>query len=356
MNSVFSSLSIEQRINAIQRLTALWAFTESGLGGFMHALKIPFTGLVVGGMAVIMICMIADLSEHKYKQILKSALIVLIVKALVSPYTPVTAYLAVSFQALAGFVLFSLLHINFISILLLSTLAMLESAIQKILVLTLFFGTSLWKAMDSMIVWLSTQFGSIVSNGSYWIIGLYLFIYLLGGVFIAWLAGKTLQRFNSENDLMIIDTSKIRSNIILNNAPKKSANKFNKLWLLIFILLIISAVLFVFADNYKDGWLTVIKTISWTLSVILIWFMLIGPLITKVIQKLLKKKESRYRDEVLRTLSFLPVLRQLTVLAWQQSKIYTGFKRWYFFFTALIHTTLIHSESANPEIPDNTKA
>jgi hypothetical protein len=56
---------------------------------------------------------------------------------------------------------------------------------------------------------------------------------------------------------------------------------------------------------------------------------------------------------VLSILSFLPVLKQLTVLAWQQSKWYGGFKRWQFFFTALIHTTLTYTESLSEEMPLN---
>ena len=116
MNTGNIFLTKEQKQNALQRLTALWAFTESGLGGIMHALQIPFTGLLVGGMAVIMICLIAEFSEHTYKEVLKSVIIVLIVKAMAAPLTPVTAYIAVSFQAILGFVLFSLLRVNYISI------------------------------------------------------------------------------------------------------------------------------------------------------------------------------------------------------------------------------------------------
>ena len=113
MVSGYKYLSKEQRLAAIQRLTALWAFAESGLGGLMHALQIPFTGLVVGGMAVMIISLIAEISEHDHKQVLKSALVVLIVKAMVSPYTPFPAYIAVSFQAMLGYALFSLFPINF---------------------------------------------------------------------------------------------------------------------------------------------------------------------------------------------------------------------------------------------------
>jgi len=343
-------LTKEQRANAVQRLTALWAFTESGLGGIMHALQIPFTGLLVGGMAVIMICLIADISVHNYKEVLKSAMIVLIVKAMVSPHTPFPAYIAVAFQALLGYGLFSLLKVNFLSIVLLSTIAMIESAIQKLLILTLFFGQSLWKAMNEMIALLAKQFGSIVTNGSYWIVGIYLLIYLAGGFFIAWLAYRTIKGFDTEHPVLALENSPEinSSNITLKNSSGK--NNYKKLWVLIGVMITLSVALFVFADNNKQGWLAVAKTISWTLSAILLWYMLIGPLFTKAIQKLLHKKESRYSEEILKTLSFLPVLRKLTTLAWQQSKLQQGFRRWYSFFAALIHATLTYSEPVTTDI------
>ncbi|MBK8519444.1 MAG: hypothetical protein WAT20_05655 [Ferruginibacter sp.] len=349
----YSYLSKELRSNAIQRLTALWAFTESGLGGIMHALQIPFTGLLVGGMAVIMISLIAEISDHNFKQVLKSAVIVLLVKAMVSPHTPFPAYIAVSFQAVLGYTLFSLLKVNFFSIALLSTMAMLESAIQKLLIITLFFGKSLWVAMDDMVAYIGKQFGNTVANGSYWIVGIYLLIYLAGGVFIAMLAYRTIKSFKSESPSFLPNsTTEVSIDFV---QPKKYSkkNSFKKLWILILLMIGLSAVLFVFADDNKKGWLAVAKTITWTLSAILIWFMLISPLFTKAIQKLLKKKQSRYSEEVLNILSFLPVLKQLTAQAWQQSKLHHGFSRWQFFFTSLIHTTLTYTESASTQMPLN---
>ena len=345
MNIGYTYLTKEQRLNAVQRLTALWAFTESGLGGVMHALQIPFTGLIVGGMAVILISMIAEFSEFDYKQILKSALIVLIVKAMVSPYTPFPAYVAVTFQALLGYGLFSLLRVNFLTIVLLSTIAMIESAIQKLLIQTLLFGESLWKAMDNLVAWVSKQFGSYVVNGSYWIVGVYLFFYLLGGVFIAWLAYRTIKSFKAEKSIFTLDTSSIsKNNLQATTSVKK--NRFKKLWIIILVMLVLSTVLFFFATDKKQGWVSVIKTITWTLSAVLTWFMIIGPLATKAFQRLLQKSESKYSDEVLKALSFLPVLKQLTMLAWQQSKLQSGVKRWHFFLGALIYNTLTYSETS----------
>lgn len=349
MHTGYKNLTEEQRIAAVQRLTALWAFTESGLGGIMHALQIPFTGLVVGGMAVIIISLIAEIAGHDKKQVLKAAIIVLIVKAMISPHTPFPAYIAVSFQALLGYAVFSLFPINFFSILLVSTIAMLESAIQKLLVLTLFFGKSFWKAMDEMIAFIAKQFGFAASNGSQWLVSAYLAIYLVGGILTAWIAYKTLKGFFAEKGILVLDSTKIMNEEIYTGEPDKRKTLYQKLWILILVLVVISVVLFVFAADTKQGWLAVAKTVSWTLSAILVWFMLIGPLFTKLIQKLLQKKQSRYSDEVLRTLSFLPMLRRFSALAWQKSKAYSGLARWQFFFSALVHWSLTCSDPAKPE-------
>jgi len=343
MNNDQAHLTTEQRVVAIQRLTALWAFSESGLGGIMHALQIPFTGLVVGGMSVIMISFIAQISEGHYKEILKSALIVLIIKAMVSPYTPFPAYVAVSFQALSGFAIFRLLRVNFGSVLLLSIIAMIESAIQQLLILTLFFGQSIWKASDAFIAFVFKQFGIAAGNGSQWIIGIYLLIYILGGIAVAWIGWKTLKNFSSEK--FSEERSKEISRISLH--PINIHNKKNitrKLWVILSILVVLSVVMFFVAANATQGWIAVVRTVSWTMAAIMLWYMLINPLFIKLIKGVLQKKESRYSEEIARTLSFLPVLRQLTALAWQKSSLHKGGKRWYSFLSELIHSSLTYNE------------
>lgn len=63
----------------IARLTALWALAESGLGGYMHAMKIPFTGIVLGGTAIVVISLIAWFSTTPFKSIIRATLLVLLV-------------------------------------------------------------------------------------------------------------------------------------------------------------------------------------------------------------------------------------------------------------------------------------
>ena len=197
---------------------------------------------------------------------------------------------------------------------------MLESAIQKLIILTLFFGKSFWKAMDEMIAYIAKQFGISASNGSLWIVATYLAIYLIGGMIIAWIAYKTIKGLFADKRILAVDSTKTINEEIYKGNTDKRKTLYQKLWAMILMLVVLSVVLFIFAADTRQGWLAVVKTFSWTLSAILIWFMLISPLFTRLIQKLLQKKESRYSDEVLKTLSFLPMLRQLTGLAWQKSR------------------------------------
>ena len=347
MNNFSGSLSVEQRRLALQRLTALWAFSESGLGGVMHALQIPFIGLVVGGLAVIIISLIAFISEGNSSQILKSLLIVLMVKAIVSPYTPFPAYVAVSFQGLMGFVLFGLLRVNFISILLLSLLAMIESAIQSLLILTLFFGQSFWKATDGLFNFIAKQFGMSSINSSYWIAGAYILLYVVGGVFISIAAYKLIKTFSSKENFISLNKN-ILENKNFSGVIDKRKNKKKTLFF-IAILSAISIIIFLLAPDTEQGWYDVLKTISYTVTAIFIWYLIISPLFTKLIQWLLKKNESRYSTEVSNILSLLPVLKQLSAKAWIESNANKGFKRLYFFVATLICWSLISTDDAANE-------
>jgi hypothetical protein len=79
--------SINKEYVTVSRVTALWAFSEAALGGVLHALRIPFTGLFIGGAAVIFLSLIAHFSSRK-TAIIQSTLVVILIKGIVSPYTP----------------------------------------------------------------------------------------------------------------------------------------------------------------------------------------------------------------------------------------------------------------------------
>ena len=57
------------------KLIAIWAISESGLGGLLHAAKIPFSGILLGSFAVIIITFIAKSSEERFNSIIKATML-----------------------------------------------------------------------------------------------------------------------------------------------------------------------------------------------------------------------------------------------------------------------------------------
>ena len=320
---------------AIQRLTALWAFTESGLGGMLHALQAPFTGLIVGGISVMLIMLIAYFSQPGYRQILKSVVVVLIVKAIVSPHTPFTAYIAVSFQAVVGYLVCRVAGIRLWGIFFTMLITMLESAVQKLLIITLFFGKSFWIAADELIKSITRQLGMGTSHGSYWLVSLYFGLHAVGAVFFTWLTYKTIHDIFSGHEYPLPERAVAKTDI-----PVARKKRFGKLWISFFILLLIAVLLYIFAGNREEGWLNVLQAISWTLAAIMLWYLIINPLLTRLIRNFLHKKQSRYSEQVAETLALLPLTGKIASLAWQQSRQHKGWKRFRYFFSALVQWTL----------------
>ena len=57
------------------RLIALWVICEAMLGGIIHGLKLPVSGLVVGSCAIVCICLIGRYVPEK-GSIIKATVIV----------------------------------------------------------------------------------------------------------------------------------------------------------------------------------------------------------------------------------------------------------------------------------------
>ena len=129
------------------KLTTLWAFSEAVLGGILHALSIPFSGAVLTGFAVILISMISLFSESR-GEIFKATLIVILVKGAVSPHSPVTAHFAVFLQGILGELFFFSKRFYKISTMLLSVTTIVLASVQRVILLTIIYGNSLWESID----------------------------------------------------------------------------------------------------------------------------------------------------------------------------------------------------------------
>lgn len=150
----------------------------------MHAGRIPFAGIVVSSAAVICISLTAYYVPIK-GAILRATIIVAIFKMMISPHTPPTAYIAVFFQGMMGQLLFYNPRFFRLSCILLAVFALVESAIQQILVLSVLYGNNFWKAMNDFVSNLAgktsaTNYSMAVAMGY---LMMHVFIGMIVGVF-----------------------------------------------------------------------------------------------------------------------------------------------------------------------------
>ena len=330
----------------IDKLTALWALNESGLGGFLHVLKSPFTGLLVGGIAILLISLIAYYAENKWRAILKALIIVLIIKVAVSPHSPPTAYLAVTFQAVFGAFLLSNFSWKGITLSLLGMITFLQSALQKLIVLTIIYGENLWEAINLYGAWLmeKTGFVSGASTTSLLIFG-YLLLYGIAGI-LAGLFIKSIIKLISKqasNTAFVLHFNKTSS-----SKQKKKGLPFRSRVLLVWgITIVIILLAFTFSGGPSSGLQKGLYIMLRSLLVLMLWYVIIGPFILKLIRKYLMKKESEYKEDISNAMDLFPYFRSIISHTWKTTRHLKGYTRFKYF---IAHTILycIHFE-INPE-------
>ena len=212
----------------VLRITALWAFSESAFGGILHALTVPLRGLFIASASVLFISLITLFARNN-KEILKATVIIILVKAIVSPHSPLTAYLAVSLQGVLGYLLFSTKKFYKLSALLFGILVLFFSGIQKIIVLTILFGNTLWESLDIFIKQVSIEIFNIDHpdiNYGYLLIACYVFIHLAAGLFIGLYAGKLPQKINIYKSVIPNSIIQLNEEEIPHRTKQKKKNWF----------------------------------------------------------------------------------------------------------------------------------
>lgn len=285
------------------RLTMLWALNETALGGFLHAFKIPVTGFLVGGLAVLIIGLIARNAENVGRSLLKSTALVLLAKAAASPHSPPMAYIAVAFQGMLGALLFSALPFKPASFLF-GILAMLESALQKLIITTLVFGMQLWKALDQFTNDVLKFFGFYEPVAfSFILVSLFLGLYFLWGLGLGFWLGKLPDQIEKRKDQLLF----LQENAI--DAPRNTRkNKFKK-YLISGIFLLLFALL-LYAAQPGKGWLNALYGLSRAIAIILVLIFIVKPLLQWILQKWVNRNQGKYREELSEILLKLPDWRK----------------------------------------------
>jgi len=320
-------------ITLYYRLIALWAVCEAFAGGIMHAAKMPFTGMIVSGLAVTCIILIAFYFPNK-SAIIKATVIVALFKLMLSPHSPPTAYIAVFFQGYLGQLLFYKTRNFTFSAIALAVIALVESAIQRLLVLIIIYGTDLWQALDLYIMKVT---GGNEKNYSGIAAIAYIIIHAIAGFIIGTFAVKIIR--HSGNWLLQYPEYKINTTTIPEQTDqyKRKRNKINKalglIWLILVMLLIQAYA------NPADAVLPAGKAagiIIRSLLIVLSWYILIAPLCLWLIKRFIQSKQKMQSGTVKIIWALIPETRYIFMQSWKLSATETGIGRIRLFIKIII--------------------
>jgi len=234
----------------------------------------------------------------------------------VSPYSPFGAYVAVSFQALLGALLLTNFSWKGASLMVLGMVTFLESALQKLLILTIVYGTGFWQAINiyGASVQKKLDFVSETSTTSV-LVTTYLVVYgicgILAGFFIKdmikIISNKKQKDFYLEPDDLSTEKSK---------SKKLFKSKVIWVWLFTVILIVLA---FTFFGDELFGWKEGVYIMLRSFLILMLWYLVIGPFLLKVVQKYLRKKESQYKEDISNAMDLFPYFRQIIAFTWNET-------------------------------------
>lgn len=319
-------------LSKAEKITAMWALSESTLGGLLHALKLPFRGMIISSAAIILIGMIARFS-NKRGQIIKSTLLVIFIKAAISPHTPVMAYFSVLLQGLLSEIFFFSNKVRLISALLLGISVSLLNGFQRILVLTLIYGNTLWKTIDDLLNYIVKEWLLFsISNPiefSFLIIGIYVGMHLIIGIaagILAYTVPKSVEERLKEPTvfLPLTDLYPVEQNIA---KPKKRKWLKPSATIIIIVSLALVVLSYFYPLSQKIAINDILIMIFRSILIMSLWFFILAPRIKNLLQKYFHKRQNKYIKDMSLMLTSISTLKGLVAASWKSSSNFRGIKR-----------------------------
>lgn len=265
---------------------------------------------------------------------------------MVSPYSPLTAYLAVSLQGVFGFFLFSTKKFYKSSSLPLGLLVVFFSGIQKIIVLTILFGNTLWNSIDIFIKQISVEILNIDHpdiNYSYLLIFGYVLIHLIAGLFIGIYAGKLPQKLEYYRSIIpAVSELQNGEQIPQNRKRKKKSWFFRPTGIFIIIISVGVILLSYFSPELEDNIaLSVIFMLVRSIIITFVWYTLITPIVKNIFQRFVSKRKSEYSKDLENIISMFPQFKNIINFCWKKSTNEKGLKRVHQFLSTSFYYLLL---------------
>lgn len=314
------------------RLIALWIMAEIFIGGLIHALRLIGSGLIVGSAAVICMSLIA-LHYQQRGLIIKATIVVLLFKFTLSPQAPFTAYVAVLFQGVVGELIFYSRLSFKVKSYVVALLALLESGFQRILILTVVFGKSLWAAFDAFVQRLiPVDF----MNYAALLILVYTAAHLVAGFLVGrWCAALPGRIADWKTNVLLLQPDRTDEGPI--GKKKKRRPLVAVLWM---VLLFVFAVQFFFPQYSMVGSNKLAKMLLRSAMIIGCWVLIVSPLVRILFKYFSRRGQTKYKAEIEAVSLLLPEMKGLMISAWRESAKFSSYRRLRYFAKLLVANVL----------------
>jgi hypothetical protein len=306
-------------------LIALWAVSEAGMGGILHAFHAPFKGVVLSCFALTCISLLAwHHKDRPFATIVRAWAIVMTVKFAVAPLSPLTAYVAVTFQAFFSWCCFRYIRHFPTACMVAAVVCLLESALQRLLLVTVAFGVEIWQGksqltgaamMDKMVLGMAQK--------SVPLMVIYVAIHFVAGIITGWLSGRLPRDVDRESTylaglatlptLQLTEKQQRKADKAAQRAAKRATQAPWRPYVFPLILTIIGVVNML---QGKGGY----SLLRLAVFFLIFFTPFVQQYLVQWIQSIVFRISNPYQNEIKQTTAILPELRHKVKLAWQIAK------------------------------------